>query len=79
MHREEIQNLLTHFGFAETLNRTLEGVNTTHMMHRCDKLKKLVEYYIDPLGVIKSIWAFDSASNLFVFENTVDFEVWLNK
>lgn len=79
MHREEIQNLLSHFGFAETLNRTLEGANTTHMMHRCDKLKKLVEYYIDPLGVIKSIWAFDSTSNLSVFENTVDFEVWLNK
>ena len=79
MHREEIQNLLSTFGFVETMNRTLEGVNTTHMMHRSDKLKKFVEYYIDPFGIIKAIWAFDSTDDLSMIENTVDFEIWLNK
>jgi hypothetical protein len=78
MHREEIQNLLSNFGFAETLNKPLTGINVTHMMHRSDKLKKLVEYKIDPLGMVDIIWGFDS-SDLVMFENTVDFEIWLNK
>ena len=79
MHKEEIQNLLSIFGFAETLNKTLNGANTIHMMHSCFEHRKFVEYYIDPLGTIKSICAFDDTDNLSVFENTVDFEVWLKK
>ena len=76
MHREEIQNLLSAFGFAETLNKTLSGVNITHMIHRCDKLNKFVEYRIDPFGMVKLLWVFDSAADLVVFENTTDFETW---
>lgn len=79
MHREEIQNLLSHFGFAETLNKTFNGVNITHMMHRSDKLKKLVEYNVDHLGIVNVIWAFDISADLSMIENIVDFEVWLSK
>ena len=77
MLKEEIQNLLSDFGFIETLNRPLEGLNTTHMMHCCAKLKKFVEYYIDPLGIIKSIWGFNIENDLSCFENAIDFELWL--
>lgn len=79
MSKEEIQNLLSSFGFEETLNKTLKGVNSVHMMHFCNKLKKFVEYYIDPLGIIKSIWGFTKEHDLSVFENTNDFEIWLKK
>ena len=76
MHREEVQKMLVSFGFSETLNRTLEGVNKTHMIHCCEKLKKFVEYYVDPLGIVNSIWGFND-DNLSRFENTGDFEGWL--
>lgn len=79
MHREEIENLLSDFGFAETLNRTLNGLNIIHMMHRSEKLKKFVEYKIDPLGMVNAIWVFDFTSDMVVFENTADFETWLNE
>ena len=79
MHKEEIQNLLSTFGFAETLNKTLNGVNITHMMHSSEKLKKLVEYNIDSLGMVNVIWGFDFTSDLAMIENTADFETWLNK
>jgi len=79
MSKEEIQTLLSDFGFEETLNKTLEGINLTHMMHRCPKLRKFVEYYIDPLGIIKFIWGFNLDDDLSMIENTVDFEIWLNK
>ena len=79
MFKEDIQNLLSDFGFEETLNRTLEGLNLTHMIHCCSKLKKLVEYYIDPFGIIKSIWGFNIGNDLSMLENTADFEIWLNK
>ena len=78
MHREEIQNLLSDFGFAETLNRTLKGINTTHMIHRSEGLRKIVEYYIDPVGIVKSIWGF-SGETLSVIESSSDFEIWLKK
>ena len=78
MRREEVQNLLSNFGFAEALNRKLEGINTTHMMHRCESLKKIVEYYIDPAGMVKSVWGF-GGDNLSLFENPSDFEGWLKK
>lgn len=79
MSEEEVQTLLSDFGFEETLNRTLEGINLTHMMHCCTKLKKFVEYYIDPLGIIQSIWGFNIESDVSMIENTVDFEIWLKK
>ena len=79
MFKEDIQNLLSDFGFEETLNKTLEGINLTHMIHFCSKLRKFVEYYIDPLGIIKSIWGFNLDDDVSMIENTVDVEVWLNK
>ena len=79
MSKEEVQTLLSDFGFEETLNKTLKGINLTHMIHCCSKLRKLVEYYIDQLGVIKSIWGFNLDDDLSMIENTVDFEIWLKK
>ena len=79
MSKEEVQTLLSDFGFEETLNKTIEGINLTHMMHCCSKLRKLVEYYIDQFGIIKSIWGFNLDDDLSMIENTVDFEIWLNK
>jgi hypothetical protein len=79
MSKEEVQTLLSDFGFEETLNKTIEGINLIHMMHCCSKLRKLVEYHIDPLGIIKSIWGFNLDDGLSMIENTVDFEIWLKK
>ena len=79
MSKEEIQTLLSDFGFEETLSKTVEGINLTHMIHCCSKLRKLVEYYIDQLGVIKFIWGFNLDDDLSMIENTVDFEIWLKK
>lgn len=79
MFKDDIQNLLSDFGFEERLNRPLEGLNLTHMIHFCSKLKKLVEYYIDPLGIIESIWGFNIGNDLSMLENTTDFESWLKK
>ena len=79
MHKEEIQNLLFNFGFAEAMNKTRSGNNSIHMIHRCDRLKRLVEYHVDNLGLIKFIWAFDYIAGLDMIENVDDFEIWLNK
>ena len=79
MFKEEVQTLLSDFGFEETFNKTLEGANLTHMMHCCFKLRKFVEYYIDSLGIIKSIWGFRLDDDVLMIENTVDFKIWLNK
>lgn len=79
MFKEEVQTLLSDFGFEETFNKTLEGANLTHMMHCCSKLRKFVEYYIDSLGIIKSIWGFRLDDDVLMIENTVDFKIWLNK
>ena len=78
MLKEEIQLLLSNFGFCETLNKPLHGVNTTHMMHTCYESKRFVEYYVDPTGKIKSICAVRE-NDFDIFENTGDFETWLKK
>jgi len=78
MLKEEVQTLLSGFGFYETLNKPLHGINTTHMMHRCNERNTFVEYYIDPQGKIKSIFTMQE-NDFNVFENTSDFETWLKK
>ena len=77
MHREDIQNMLAGFGFSETLNRTIEGINITHVIHFSERLKKFIEYYVDPVGLIKSVWAiWDNGVEM--IENLPDIEIWLN-
>lgn len=76
MLKEEIQSLLASSGFCETLNRNSSC--TTHMMHYSSCLKKLVEYYVDRVGVIRSLWGFQEDS-IIMFENKNDFELWLKQ
>lgn len=77
MHREDLQKILAGFGFAETLNKTLEGLNITHVIHFSERLRKLVEYYVDPVGIIKSVWGiWDNGAE--IMENLPDIELWLN-
>lgn len=77
MRKDDIENLLNRFGFLVTLNKSMAGINVTHMMHRGTTMKKFVEYYVDDaLNTIKSVWAFD-IDDLKLFENLSDLEIWL--
>ena len=62
MSKEEIQTLLSDFGFEETLSKTLEGINLTHMIHCCSKLRKLVVQHINRvlniLSLVKSLLSY---------------------
>lgn len=77
MKKEEIQNLLTQFGFSVTLNRGFDKVNRTHMMHTLAGGTRLVDYYIDEnLGSIRKIFLY-SENNLECVEDVVSLETWL--
>ena len=75
---EEIKNILTQFGFAETLNKTMEGPKLTHMMYSSLTPKKVVEYSVDTLGIIDFVWAYMD-DGLKLIDTMSDFEVWLNE
>lgn len=80
MHKKEIEEMLSTFGFVESMNKPLSGRKTTHVIHRCDKPKKLVEYYIDQMDMINRIWAFNVLEEcLLLFENPNDLKNWLEK
>lgn len=78
MRREDIQNMLSVLGYSETLNKEITGANKCHMMHVSGKLRRLVEYYADRVGLVKLIWGF-ADDDIFLFENMEDFRDWLNK
>ena len=79
MKKDEVQKLLEQFGFSVTLNRTLEGVSRTHMIHTLVSQKKLVDYYVDEaLGLVSQIFGFsyinDSMDSI---EDVQTLEIWL--
>lgn len=79
MKKEEIQSLLTQFGFSVTLNRGFGKINRTHMMHATTGGKRLVDYYIDEaLGSVREIYVYNG-NDLDRLEDTESLETWLNK
>lgn len=77
MKKEEIQSLLSQFGFSVTLNRGFDKINRTHMMHAAAGGKRLVDYYIDEaLGSIREIYLY-SNDEMHRVEDTLSFEDWL--
>lgn len=77
MKKEEIQNLLTEFGFSVTLNRGIERINRTHMMHTHLGGKELVDYVVDEkFGSIREIYAWNGY-DLTMLEDTASFKNWL--
>ena len=79
MRKDDVQKLLEQFGFSVTLNRALEGVSRTHMMHTLASGKKMVDYYIDEaVGMISQVFGFsydDCSMDRFEDEQTL--EIWL--
>ena len=79
MRKEMIQDLLVRFGFAETLNKVMLGVNLAHVIPvNPDGAGRLVEYYADPAGIVRAIWVFDMGpQSVGLIESVPDFEIWL--
>lgn len=75
---EEIKNILSQFGFAETLNKVMGCTKITHVIHSCPTPKKIVEYYADNLGIIDFVWAYVDGE-LKLIDSMSDFEIWLKR
>lgn len=79
MKKEEVQKLLEEFGFSVSLNRALEGVSRTHMIHILASRKRLVDYYIDEaVGLVSHVFGFCCENDTMdSFDDVQTLEIWL--
>lgn len=79
MHNDEIQGLLTRFGFSVTIDKKIGETTQRHMIQVCgSETTRLVDYVIDEAkNSTKTIWAYTKES-LKCIENVQDLESWLN-
>lgn len=79
MARKEIEELLNRFGFTQTLNQRVGGLNIRHVMQYKVPVKRLVEYYLDEvLDTVKAVWVFNG-DVLDCIENVSDLANWLGQ
>ena len=79
MHKEEIQEMLSKFGFSIALNKEIGTTGLIHIIHRGTTIGELVEYTLEEAtDMIKNVWMF-RGDGIDRAETTTELEIWLGK